>query len=536
MNNFLHLTKINILSFFKNVKIGKGGAVSGVKWFLKMLLVTAFVALIMFSLFFNFYPYALLLHSASKTEYIFLLGGGTAFMFVLFYTMYEGASLVFKAKDFEMLSALPIKKHQIVLSKLFSLLITGYAVSFVILVPCLLSFFVLKGFSLYVLICFIFSFLVFPIIPLGLSLVFSLLILYVATKTRYENLFNIILMLIFTIGIFVVMYSLQSIVQFIVTSNFDFANNFWTNILLPNIVMLFKTTSYSGYASMWLLIFYNIAIAGIIVWLVSVIFHRANNAFKNKKMFVSNKEVGFEQKSQKQALHAMEFKKYYTNTLYLFNTSFGLLFMPFIPILFLFTMPYLTQVMLMEHVLVLNILAVSTVVSMSITTNSSISLEGKYFSVLKSLPLSVKQILKSKAMLNIFVVLPFVVLTFVLSAIVLFNHYFVLQIYGIILVLMQLALPLLSVIAWSCFGLLTNLMFPKINYDNVTQVVKQSASVFISLILPLILNYFFIALPFIFPMSALLWLGIYLIYILTVLTIILIVLKKYAKKMFNRIS
>ena len=124
------------------------------------------------------------------------------------------------------------------------------------------------------------------------------------------------------------------------------------------------------------------------------------------------------------------------------------------------------------------IMVIAFTMLMSNTAGSSISLEGKNLWILKTLPVDIKKVLKSKVLFNILVILPISIISLVIVFFT-FN-----------LTLTELLIGILFEILISIFvgefGIIINLKYPKINYINETQVVKQSLSSFLCVMLPMV--------------------------------------------------
>ena len=104
-------------------------------------------------------------------------------------------------------------------------------------------------------------------------------------------------------------------------------------------------------------------------------------------------------------------------------------------------------------------------------TCSSISLEGKTFNILKSYPINENKIFISKVLFSLFLTIPIILLC---SLIFLIN-YKVKSIYIIYILLFSFLTPLFSAL----LGLFINLKYPKLKWNNETEVVKQSTSTMI---------------------------------------------------------
>ena len=99
----------------------------------------------------------------------------------------------------------------------------------------------------------------------------------------------------------------------------------------------------------------------------------------------------------------------------------------------------------------------------------SISIEGKRFQNMKSMPIASSKYIWAKILFNVLLVLPFALIAGVMSACFFAGS-------GVVAIIAYFVLPLMSVVLSSCFGILLNLLIPKMQFSNDAQVVKQSLS------------------------------------------------------------
>ena len=105
-------------------------------------------------------------------------------------------------------------------------------------------------------------------------------------------------------------------------------------------------------------------------------------------------------------------------------------------------------------------------------TSSSISLEGSRISILKSLPVSTKTILKSKILNSILITIPFLIIGDIIAACS-FK-------FSLIDITSSFLISIILPIFVAVFGLIVNLKYPKMNASSDTEIIKQSASSMIS--------------------------------------------------------
>lgn len=194
----------------------------------------------------------------------------------------------------------------------------------------------------------------------------------------------------------------------------------------------------------------------------------------------TNKEIKIKQRSQLSALVKKETKRYFSSTVYMFNTLVGVVLLLIATIAmsvnFGGTIEMITEgedlgidlnevLNLMPKIFFGLIIATTCLTSI---TSSSISLEGKNFYILKSLPVKFDKILLGKILSSNLITMPAIFI----SDIVFFVAFKPEVFDAIAIILISIIMPTLIGI----IGLLVNLKYPKMNATSDTEVVKQSTS------------------------------------------------------------
>lgn len=102
------------------------------------------------------------------------------------------------------------------------------------------------------------------------------------------------------------------------------------------------------------------------------------------------------------------------------------------------------------------------------TTATSISLEGKNWWIVKTLPLSAKAVMDAKILMNLLLMLPFYLVSEVLLILALRP--------GILDILWLFLIPAVIILFSCVYGLAVNLHFPVMDWENEASIVKQSLS------------------------------------------------------------
>ena len=160
---------------------------------------------------------------------------------------------------------------------------------------------------------------------------------------------------------------------------------------------------------------------------------------------------------------------------------------------------------------------ISITAFMTSITNSVISLEGKNISIIKSLPIKTKTILMAKVYSALVITTP----VLLIGDLILFIKFKLSLIESLLLIVLSILIPLVS----HFIGIIVNLKYPRLDWENPAEVVKQSGSSFIAVMtgMVLLIITMFITLNIIGKINPLLILSIY-----TIIYIIIdIILYKY---------
>ncbi len=170
------------------------------------------------------------------------------------------------------------------------------------------------------------------------------------------------------------------------------------------------------------------------------------------------------------ALCGREFKRYFASSVYVTNTIIGPVMGCILSgaLLFVDLDSVTGQLPLPVKVCSLAPFVLAGVMCMMPTTSASVSMEGKYWWIVKSLPLSAKSVLDAKLLMNLFLILPFYLLAEVLLLLALKP--------GGLELLWLLLVPAVLILFSCVYGLAVNLRFPVMDWESEVSVVKQSVS------------------------------------------------------------
>lgn len=399
-----------------------------------------------------------------------------------FFTMYKSKAGLFNANDNDMLLSMPIKTNDILASRLISMILWNLITVIFILGPTMVIYATKVNVTFSYYIYAILIVLLLPIIPSIIAGLLGYFTAYLTSKSNKKSWFEIAMYLLFTFTIFYISSNAQGIMSFIVKDPKAMENilkwGFYPVYLVNNIF------TNNDSLSLLLFVIINVGLAVLFVLILGKSFKNIVSKLQENRTKSNYVMQRLKTKSINKALFVKDVKRYLSSPIYVLNTSIGMIMILGISIASLFYDK--AKILAAINIPIKNApsfeivtLLVVLMVFLSNTACASISIEGNNFWIMKTLPIKVQNMFNSKLLLNILIVVPAM-----LISIVILKISFALTILQMLVVML---LAVLSVLVSSQFGLLMNLKFPKMDAINDVAAVKQSLSVIISTIVPLII-------------------------------------------------
>lgn len=379
---------------------------------------------------------------------------------------------IYEAKDNNILLSMPIKNRDILLSRVFVVLILNYVYEILIAGPAMFIYITKVGMSSIQIFAFILVVLTLPLFVLAVSCLFSWLLTHVMRHIRMKNLITLIMFIIFFA---VYMYAIGSVEKYIgllIQNGKSIAE-----AIEGSIYPLYHMAIAINDANMISLLIYLLCALipfGIVIVILSKSFIKLATA-KPKQRKIEYVEKPMEAHSMMVALIKREVKHFTSSAMVMLNAGMGVIMCLIATgaliiykediVLLLGMMPSQVNEMIMPMLCIAGI----AVGSLNIISASSISLEGDRLWLIKSLPIPVKDILMSKMLMHFLLCVPFGII-FSLTEIVIFK----VNVLDAVIVIIA---PILFTLAIDLLGLILNLWKPKFDWVNETACVKQSAPV-----------------------------------------------------------
>jgi len=532
MNNTFTLIKANIINSWGINKVLKSKA-KGEKikaGLLGIVIVYAFCA-IAFTMFMISYQLGEVLEKVDALELLISSSILSTTLFAITMSTFKIPGYLFSFKDYDLLMSMPLKPSAVMTSKMIFIYLSNLMVSVLIGIPPLIIYGIkTSGGLLY------FSFVVvttlfIPLIPIAIGAFFAYYLGRISAKFRSTN----VILLIGSFLLFIVIMMGSTIVGQV---NAEQVQNSIPTVNIMNDI-LFWTKLYIGalkdsnilYLIAFLLV--SLIIFGVFISIFSKGFKSINSKLSEKYKASNYKMTKLKVSTALRALYIKEFKFYLSSYIYVVNTAIGLIMMTIFSLgIAIFGKDTVSKVleipMAEDYVFPIVTIIFIFCIGLTCTTAASISLEGKSLWIIKSLPIKIENILWSKILVNMTLTVPALIInTIIVSLAFKMDATAILAMFSVSLLYCLLS-PIL--------GILINLYFPKLEWTTQVAVVKQSASVLVSILTCFVT----IAIPIVLfaiikPTNTNLFLGAFAIILLLIIAILVKILNTVGVRKFKEL-
>ena len=453
--------------------------------------------------------------------------------------VYKTGPLLFNCKDDQLLLSLPIKKSTVLFVRIFKLYIFELMFNSLFIIPLIVAYlrwaenlewsFFLTSFIMLLFL---------PAIPVALSCIFGMITTSIASRFKFKNLSQIIISMGVIFCVFYLSYNMDSLAENI-AKHATSINDFIMKLYYPAGIYA-KLVSQFNIIDLLIFIFINIITMIVTIIILSKFYFKINTRMKSistsKKIKVDDLTIKSSPKII--SLIKKELNIFFKTPVFVVNAGFSLiLYIVFVIGICLKYNDFLEEIKdffpeinFGNYLSIIVFVLIAFVSFMTSITNSVISLEGRNINILKSLPIKVKTILLSKVLAALTITTP----PILLGDIILFIRFRLNLLEIIFLSLFSILIPLVS----HFIGLIMNLKYPKLDFENSAEVVKQSTSSFFSVMLGMILLIISVMLvtKLIEFMNPILVLLIFLCIYLLMDIILYIYLIKISEKEFKKLS
>lgn len=399
-------------------------------------------------------------------------------LIILMFTFFKAGSVIFQMNTYEILVSLPVSQAAIVISRFLTMYVTNLILSLMVMVPGMIMYarYMHPAFSFY-----IYGFagtILLPLLPISIATAAGAAITALSARMKHKSLVSAFLTIVLVVLIVIgstILGSMEEIPEELL-KNFALIVEEKIGQIYPPAMWL--RNAMVGSSARDFLVYAGISIFVFII-LVGILQHfflsicTALNATSAK----NNYQMGrLHASSVTAALWKKEVKRYFASSIYVTNIMIGYALMVIMAIALLMTGVEKMETLLGFPGIVTRMLPLllALVASISPTTACSVSMEGKQWWLLQSLPVRGKDIWDAKILLNLTIALPFYVIAVVVCMLAVRPSLY--DAFWLIL------LPLVYILFTSVVGITVNLAMPVFDWENETRAVKQSASTMVTIL------------------------------------------------------
>jgi len=475
-NKALLLTKVNLQNTFSLVALKKAPRGERNRAIMVFAAIVIVVASLVGSLVALFLTMGETLAEAGMSHLLPTIGVIAISVMVFMFTLYKANGYLYSFRDFDLLLSLPVTERAVLLSKVFMMYLNNLVYMVLGYVPIAIVHGVVSGAGVvYYLLAFVLMFFL-PLIPMVAAALLALPLALVSSRSRFSNLVMLVGSIVLVVLVMWAQFAITSVASEEAVMEALLSARGAVGYYLPA-AWLVEGMSGSLLSAL-LFVGANLLAAAVFVFFYGKAFCVINAKMTERYARSSYKMRGLAVSGRLGALVKRELRGYFSAPVYVLNTAMGvvlatlyigmLLFMDFEKLAVFLDMPGAADMMLPVTLVVLAFCAV-----LGTTTACSVSMEGRSFWVLKSLPVSFADVANAKIAMSLLISVPLLTIDITVLAIVI-N-------FSMVQFLVVLAVVVLCCLMAALGGLVCNLHFPNLTWKSQTQAVKQSVSVIVAM-------------------------------------------------------
>lgn len=394
-----------------------------------------------------------------------------ASIMIFCFGVFKSGSFLFQKNSYDMLCSLPLSSWAIVLSRFVRLYAEDLAVTLVVLLPggAVYGWMVRPGLAFYLL--GILSIGVLPLVPMAAAALVGTAVTAVSSRMKHKSLAEAVISVLLVLAVLLGSFRMSEMGEGITVEMLRELSGTVLSVLrkvYPPAVWLGNALVRGDFRSALMCVAGFLAVFAAVAAGISVRFHAISRRLNTVSAKHDYRMGQMKESSVRNALYLREVKRYFSSSIYVTNTIIG-------PILgtVLSGAVWIAGLDTIGAVLPASLdltslipFVISMVFCLMTTTAVSVSMEGKNWWIVKSLPLKTKSVLDAKILLNLSLMAP----CYVLSEIFLM---LALKPRGLEAVWILL-IPMVIILFSCVFGITANLRFPVMDWENDVTVVKQS--------------------------------------------------------------
>lgn len=424
------------------------------------------------------------------------------FSVIFFLSIFETKSHLFECKDNELLMAMPIKTGDIVISRIIVVLILNYVEGAVAFLPAVIAYAAFGG-SVWGILGALTVFLFLPLLATSLSSGVGYLVARLAKKFKNNSFISLLFSLIF-LGLYFWGYSALLSVPESELENVENLIPLLESALKPLSVIGLSATLHPVATPVFVAVSFGIAYIAYRAIASGYDRITAAGGAAEKKKYKSEPSHA---SSAFFALAKKEFKRFTSSAAYMMNGGIGVIMYIVMAVAVAINSSDIVDVveifsaelgMPIDAKVAVPAIAIGALVLLSSTVTisaSALSLEGKNFWIIKTMPVGTRTVILAK-------LVPHVVISSLASVIASLVLIFSLGIEALYAVFV-IVTPILANVFAALIGIMMNILMPKLEFENEMQPIKQSAAVGLTMLITMVFGMAYLGASFVFTLFGL---------------------------------
>lgn len=457
-----NIYSLNIIRYTKDKGVKQKSLLLRAVWLVLIAMIAFYVGA-------TAYGYVLIGMAEILPAYLIMLSS----IIILAFAIFKAGSVIFQRNAYDILCSLPVSQAAIVVSRFIRMYVENLMLSLLIMIPGLAVYGVLVKPALSFYLIGVVVILFVPLLPITIATFLGAIVTAIASRMKHKSLVSAGLSVLLVVGIMGLTPKMSMMEE-------EFTMEMLANLseMVQSVIeQIFPPAVWMGTAMLGkgLLTCVLYMVGALILFVLTMVIISANYQKISQRLYstVAKHDYKMQSLAQNSVLSALvkrETKRYFASSIYVTNTIVG----PILAVVFAVALAGVGMEEMQRMMgLPIDISGAVPFVLAGIfcvmgTSCTSISMEGKEWWIVKSLPIPARDIINSKILFNLFLDAPFYLVAEILLVVALKPN--------LIELLWVILIPVVCIVFSCVFGIFMNLKMPKLNWDNEVDVVKQSAS------------------------------------------------------------
>ncbi len=412
------------------------------------------------------------------SEAPFLLMGTMASAFALVMAFSQGSATLSAFADFDTLMGMPVRTSTVVIARFLALYLVEAVYTLPFLLPCGVVYAIFAHPPVWQYPAYLLMVLLVPVAPLVVGSAADILVGMIFATSKHKKGITTAIKTVFLLAFVAGAYLMPQLTSRIF-ADVEGMSRTLSRVYPP--AQWFAAGAIGSAPKFLLFSLGSLALCALYVWILNRTFlavhDRLTSGYHVKNYRLARQRQG----SMEQALFRMELKRFFDSSAWVINTLMGTILILILSVAGAIFSQRLIQLVdsmglrkaaggLLTGVMIF-------CATLSPTTSSAISMEGRYIWMSKHLPIPADRWLRAKLYVNLLLVGPAIVVCATVLAIAFRAVLAPLDIVGLYL------LPLAALLCTSVIGLFVNAKMARLNWKTETEVVKQSGSVLVMMLI-----------------------------------------------------